>query len=195
MKFKQFLLENKHISQEEITTIISSIKTSCQPFLEQIQSLDLSQHRLYRGMNSYSKFGTKPAHKNRLPVSTDLRVHRIMDEWFLQNVGFRARSEAVFATGDYETASMYGTVYTILPIGEFKFCWSNNVQDMYADYPKPHKEEKILHNFLNRSNYQTTDIANAIKSKKEIMIKCEQYFYIRNDIMDETFFITKGNLV
>lgn len=192
MNFKQFLTEHTLSSQEEIDTIIKIIKDNCQPFLDQIQSLDLSQHRLYRGMQSYSKYGSRQVHNNRPPVSTDLRVHKIMDEWFLQNVGFRARSEAVFGTGDYDTASLYGTVYSIFPIGEFKFCWSENVSDMYTDYPKPHKEERILQNFLKRSNYQTTDLCGAIKSKKEIMIKCDHYVFVRNDIMNDILFITKG---
>jgi len=163
----------------ELMHAIKTIKQDCQPFLEQAGG-----RLLFRGSNSFvsgkgpSKlFQKRTVRTDRKPLSTDLLVHQASDDWFHDEFGIRGRSAAVFATGDHTAANTYGTVYAIFPIGDFKFIWSPVVRDLFVAGRDIHFASQVVP-YLEKAGYRDRDLAKAIKSSKEIMIACKEYYML-----------------
>ena len=75
---------------------------------------------------------------DRKPTDTPLPIHEFMDNWFYKKFGVKFRSNAMFATKSKGSSQIYGTVYVVFPIGEFKYCYSTVVSDLYPSSVKPH---------------------------------------------------------
>lgn len=163
----------------EMLHAVKQIKKDCQPFLKQFGG-----HLLYRGSPSFgtgkgpAKFFQKRAVRtDRNPLSTDPDIHRVTDEWFKEKFGIAGRSGALFTTGGFIEARGYGTVYCIFPIGEFKFVWSPTVRDLFVA-GRDIKGVADAVPYLEKAGYKDTDLAKAIKSGKEIMVDCKEYYMV-----------------
>lgn len=121
MRFSKFLLES-----EDDEKIIQILRNDCRPFLNE-------KALLYRGISNFNKFKIKKmrVEKNRLPANMPKVVHELLDDGFNSLFGFKARSQSVFCTGSFIEAKKYGDVYNIFPIGNFKYCWSKDIEDIY----------------------------------------------------------------
>jgi len=105
-------------STEFIIEDADAVKRDCRPFLQQAHGL-----KVYRGINSGEHFLHKKARLgDRIPKDTSPRQHREFNHQFLTQFGENFRN-GIFASGDDGIASNYGDVYSIYPIGEFKFLW------------------------------------------------------------------------
>lgn len=172
---------------EQAATVIHR---DCQPYLQQIRNNVSSG--LYRGVLSHivynQNFLKSRVEIDRQPMSTPFRLHAMVDDWFLEHYGNRYRSNSVFATGSDEQARPYGDVFALFPIGDFKFCWSANIHDLYDEWGTIERESKtmdedklreIINKTLTRGEYRTENLPAAIKSGHEVMLKCE-YYYLLN---------------
>lgn len=155
------------------------VKRDCQPFLR-----DLGDHLLFRGMRLFGpkapkdkSFFKKAIRTDRLPTNTNIDDHHEMDEWFKKKFGIKARSNTAFTTGNFRDAKSYGTVYAFFPIGDFKFIWSPTVSDLFVD-ARGIKSTKDVFPWLDRANYQDTDLQAAIESGNEIMVQCKEYYSV-----------------
>lgn len=177
--FKQFLNEN-----ESTVITLEEMLSECKPFIQQADG-----QFIYRGMKSptgeitiSTPVGDRAAYrmevrKDRRPLDTDIETHNFADEWMKREFGIAGRSQALFVTGDANSAKGYGDPYIILPRGDFKFIWSQHVADM-ADLHFPRGAEK--EDIISKAGYQTTDLAKAISSYNEIMINCVDFYAIPN---------------
>ena len=188
MKIKELFEEEKENELSE--DLVKKIAAECAPFINEVK--DITEYRLYRGIlsNSFKPPRAKRIYedevfkvkvrKHRLPLHTDSFVHKSIDTWMLNKLGSRFRSQAVFCVGAKNQATQYGAVYVILPIGDFKFAWSKNVDDLYAeiDNAQARVDSKYITDFLDKAEYQTKNLRSAIKSfsSHEIMIDCESYY-------------------
>lgn len=188
--FKQFLCEQEEKASRE--QIISYVKEYCQPFLTQATRL----HSLFRGITIGSDsepYYILSPRSDRTPKDTPMEVHKIADEWFLENFGHRFRSHAVFGAADLLAANEYGEPYYLFPIGEFSFCWSPVYNDMYVQLEKKlhlidgedsENVNKIVIKFLENGHYQNTDLADACRVGHEIMINCDKYIIVNRRSFD-----------
>lgn len=154
---------------------------NCKPYFSQ------TYKPMYRGImifDQYNAVSTSPVRKNRKPLNTNPNVHKAVDAAFKQLFGYKFRSGSMFATGGSNNASYYGVNHVVIPIGEFTFCWSPNIHDLYDTSEEryiPHTVPEEMVNFIKAVGYKTTDLNKAISSKQEIMIYCDSYVKIRMD--------------
>ena len=216
--FKQFIRENELRDDLDDDTIALSalLKGPCKKYLRQSQGNGL----LFRGMDSYGelygfldipvtdengeptdkklKYYKKVVRKDRKPMSTTLGVHKIIDNWFEEEMGMKARSEAMFCYG--ESGRMHAAGYArlwpsvVFPIGKFVYCWSPKVKDLYdiivntfedgndlrarfvGSDGKPDVE--AIANEMNDLGYTINNFDKAVSASCEIMIECEEYFVV-----------------
>jgi len=157
---------------QEFDEAIKLIKRDCKSFLAQ-----RGEGLLYRGVQkglgkNIKTFSKKVPRTDRKPKNTLRSTHQELDDWFNDNFGFRARSAAVFVTGDLRDARSYGAAYAIFPIGDFEFLWSPNIGDLFIALGNPENMESTLKN----AEYKKTDLADAIESGHEIMLSCKEYY-------------------
>jgi len=200
--FRQFLEEVKPLTFEEL------LHGPCVNFFKQSKQNGL----LVRGMSGYGqlvgemsvegndqKFTVfrKTVRKDRKPMDTVGPLHKIIDDWFEDHMGIRARSEAVFCFGEAarETAYTYGQVCVVLPIGKFTYVWSPKVSDLFNDVimnkmqdgrnikkeyigsdGKP--DEDVIYAELDELGYTINGLDKAVADAVEIMIDCDDYYVI-----------------
>jgi hypothetical protein len=147
--------------------------------------------------------------KDRKPSDTPPEVSQMVDEWLHKNTGYYFRSTSLFCSGRTMQASEYGRVYVVIPIGEFHYCWSPNVSDLYMDLythamalesGKPAAESLAtlntkalirevfvnnpaeLDSFMHNGDYQfDNDLDGALHSRSEIMVACSRAYIIDCD--------------
>jgi hypothetical protein len=187
MKIQDLFEEKENTLSEDL---VKTIIKECAPFINEVK--DITEYRLHRGIlsNSFKPPRAKRIYedevfkvkvrKHRLPLHTNSLVHKTIDTWMLNKLGSRFRSQAVFCVGAKYQAAQYGAIYVILPIGDFKFAWSKNVDDLYAelDNPRAQTDSNYIADFLETAEYQTKNLKLAIRSfsSHEIMIDCESYY-------------------
>lgn len=183
---------------EEVELVLEN----CKPFLK---SIDWSpvEYKILRGMEETRLFSEKQVRKNRKPRDMEQFLHDAIDNWFLKNIGYRFRSNAIFGTSDHMEIieAEYGEAHIIFPKGNFEIAWSPKAKDLYAvidreiqklasqqqkdrsyirTYQRLQHESSYLEKFINsimkEYNYQTGNVKQAIKSGNEIMIACDSYY-------------------
>jgi len=179
--------------------LLEKIKKDCKPFLKQM-NIDKP---LWRGSkdivrNDYEKI--KPR-KDRRPRNTDPDLQVILDNVFNKKFGWKPRSSGVFCGGDKREAETYGNVYSVWPIGNFKFIWSERVSDLFVNFETEIACDCfILHIFWNDKNltktkeciskveenvpklYTDKNLAKAINSWNEVMIGCKEYYLVNEEV-------------
>jgi hypothetical protein len=139
MKLRRFLNESSDIDET-----IELIKKDCEPFLKETKGLGKFLYRgsgSFGGENSSSKFIKKTSslyrvlpRKNREPSDTPIELHKLLNSQFKKNFGWNVRSEGVFVTFDKGTASKYGAPYFFFPIDNYKYIYSNEIEDLYDHF-------------------------------------------------------------
>jgi adenylate kinase family enzyme len=163
--------------------IVSAIKRDCQPWLAESGGLVV-----YRGMSNVDNldFFKETPSKNRTPTDTESSVHfRAIS--LMKEMGYVAhRGNGLFVSGSEATANRYGTAYVVFPIGDFKYTWSPEIHDFFAESlfrKMGSMSDQKLKDII--STYQTTDLQRAIRSKFEIIISCESYYAVSVDMYDD----------
>lgn len=183
------------------------------PYLKKVGGFENAVFKkpLFRGVNFFmhDPIKTVEVEQNRKPIDTPEPIHNIINSWFLKRTGIPFRSASVFCTGDWTEARGYargeGHVVTIMPVGEFNYCWSPVYDDMYEDLGHyVYKLDQIsganrdkttdfllknpsnITNFLMKGKYQVNKgLIQAIAAKKEVMINCQQVMVISQDWINE----------
>lgn len=163
----------------------AQIQEQCQPFLKQANG-----EPMYRGYDFFTSL-TQPAktitvRKDRQPRDTSPIVHGLMDAYFQKKFGAKVRSEGLFATGRAGTASYYGKVYYVFPVGDFKFIWGKYNGDAIRDtmflashirstMPTQNKEAAgdVADSIMDSVEWQTDDLPQALRAGAELAILCD----------------------
>lgn len=188
--FKQFL------NEEDLESVKEILERDCMPYLKATQGKGF----LRRGIKGLSKigshtaldsegnemeYGIKTVRSDRQPLDTTRERHDIIDAWFNDKFGIRARSECVFAGGEaMETSDLkiYGTPCIIFPIGPIEYVWSHYVEDLMVNMRVSSGDKEIdefkaaVRKWLDEHNYQTTGLDDAVEGRNEIMVKCGSYY-------------------
>lgn len=220
--FKQFFEENQG-TPAPIFKLEELLNGDCKNFFRQSQKKGL----LFRGMNGFGKYQgglqigekqfnlyKKAVRKDRKPMSTKGPVHKIIDDWFEEEMGMKARSQAVFCTGERGrgTAETYGDIAVILPIGKFIYTWSPQVDDLF-DIIKDKFEDRnsstgkfrqewlgsdgkpdaeLIGAGMDELKYTINNFDKACAGHQEIMIECDEYYVIPYKDEDELGLIKKA---
>lgn len=182
--FKQFITESPD-------TLVDMIRRDCQPYLERCGG-----HAVWRGIanatkSNYSEltidggedtqfWDRRYVRKNRKPLHTSPEKSKEIDDAMEKIFGWRPRSEGLFVSGD-EITFVYGKSNLIFPIGQFSYVWSPYIVDMWNSTHSRQFTQNIL-DFVKKSRYQNTHLEDAINSHHEIVIKCESYYAILQDV-------------
>ena len=206
--FKQFICEadpkSNSMNSSELTDLLMN---DCDYFLNESSQ----QGVLVRGMKSFKGQAMSMPHPRdlksddvtfseiivrqaRSPTDTPIKTHEMLDAWFNDHFGFKARSQAVFCMGGSERGvraiSNYGRPHIVMPIGKFKYVWSPIVDDLYArtagiawdrDYDENDEDnyaepEKMIDKFMSAHNYTDKRLDAAVVQRYEIMIACSKYY-------------------
>lgn len=146
--------------------------------------------------------------KDRIPKSTHIGSHNSVSELSKEYFGWDMRTEGVFATANKDELIYYGRKHIFLPIGDYKFLYNENVDDLTRylhdnkiDYeygipdkdasvmPKKYKDVNIIKNNLRKivSEYTDKNLDKAIEKKVEVSFKCDRYYLL--NIKYEKIFI------
>lgn len=197
MKLVSLYQLNENLSLEEAVKIFHD---ECKPFQKEIGfnnrfDFDL----LYRGMKNKPNFFIGNIRPDRRPTDTPVSIHEFIDNWFYKKFGVRFRSNAMFATKNSFSAATYGASYIVFPIGEFKYCYSNDIEDVYVDmldmissddflnFTEEEKDDYFdeLTKKIENSNYTNQNLKTTENANSEIMINCKTYLAIKPELYAE----------
>jgi hypothetical protein len=198
MKIREVVTEAEKLASP--VRLVTLLQQNCKPFLSQAGW----DHPMYRGVTrELPAVSLQQNIANRRPVNTVASLSNLADSWFVEHTGIKFRSNAVFAAGDLATARSYGTVYVMFPIGEFKFCWSPVVEDMFMmindlnnrvprntmEVPELFKAEMLKR--MGHAGYRTDHLIEAIDSTSEIMVHCNKYYLLSEDMFKAVLTLVK----
>ena len=136
MRLTHYITESS--GEMSLVTILNMLVNNSLPYLKELE-------REFKGYKKGSMFFLsgrtnnkdvfkRKIRKNRSPKDMPEDAHESLDDGFYDEFGVHYRSNAVFVTGNFNTADSYGdNVYMIFPIGQYSYAWSNQVQDLYSD--------------------------------------------------------------
>lgn len=170
-----------------VENILNTIKRDCDPYLSMINR-NLSMYPIYRGVYRHN-YGTSiergfwqyQTNQFRKPKDMPLSVHQYIDNWFLNKFGIKYRSQAVFGTGSMMLAAEYGSPHMMLPIGNFNFCWTPILEDLYKEFDGADAMygQEAINKWMSSLQYRQNDnLKLAIESGNEIMISCDEYYLL-----------------
>jgi hypothetical protein len=195
MKFLDYLNEGDDETPEEVVKIL---KRDCMQFLKEGQVL-------YRGYKSGEDFFSKVPRKNRRPKDTPKKMHDALDNYFNKKFGWKARSEGLFVTPEYQQARDYGSAFLFFPVDGYKYIWSQGISDLFIDLKRDlyrYAEENIhgydhfdhfdkvfrsltkdeFNKFMKEfeKGYLVTYKDNKLQMnrKNEVMVKCDKYYML-----------------
>lgn len=172
--------------------LIPQIKKKCQPWIHECGGGMLLRGSwvLGRKGNEAKPWVIVNTRTDRKPTDTPKYLHDIVDDVFEEEWGYRARSESVFCTSDWQTImKKYGPSGIVIPIGTFDFLWSKKINDLWEDYLSEiesgmsHLQDWQIKDHIENTLpelYTSRDLHAAIKSGHEVMIKCKQYYFIQD---------------
>jgi len=177
MKFNNYL--NEDYSKE-----VEIIKNNCKPYLKFLK--DSEWQYIFTRFDSVSggKFELKTARKDRAPVDTPPKIHKMFDNLFYDRFGWKPRTEGVFTwCRELLDVSLEGNLF--FPIGNFDFIWSPKVTDLYMAWRRfhdvrgertPEATEKWARETID--TYKTmAEFDSSLKAYgKEFIFKCDKYY-------------------
>lgn len=194
MKIKDIITEG-HLADQYDDLVRARIKETaailvrdCAPYFAK----NRSSSPLFRGIsNGLSKvvgvMYKGETHAVRKPSDTFWKDHGIADQWFLEHFGIAYRSDHImFCSGNKVSAGTYGRLYRVIPIGQFTFCWADQIKDMADHMPKsnvlPYDDKRddlrkeMIYKALDAGDYRDRDLRGGIIVGHEIMVRCNEYY-------------------
>lgn len=133
MRLEEYIINEDMSPEEAFMKALPKIKKECRPFIMECKKNGIEQP-IWRGSGKRIKNLKKiRARKNRSPVDTPSEAHEYLDGLFKRFHGVYARSEGIFTTGSFNNAKQYGIPYVFMPVGKYRYFWSDNIQDLFSD--------------------------------------------------------------
>jgi len=175
--------------------MVQQIKEECQPWLQQVDNKPFTQFPVYRGIGGHRKMFIEKQVRldGRKPKDSTLALHGFMNNYFKKQFGAPFRN-SLFVSSEIDQASEYavdGSVYIVIPQGNFKYIWSPEYADLLDGIHEFHLAD--VTELSNASNleefednvlgtYKNTDLIGAIQAEHEIMVRCQSYLGINYTI-------------
>jgi len=187
------IANNANLEKTIIETLLK-IGQECKFYLKEA---GLEAFSLYRGLeSSISTVDKNIRLQGRETQAMSMDLKQYVNEFFTEYYGAPFR-DSLFCTGDLQETDNFGYPYVIFPKGNFKYLWSPEVKDMNykfnawlhrfkKDIDPNNTSQVFINNVLSPTEYKTTDLPSAIKSKNEIMIRGTGYYGIKLKFIDST---------
>jgi len=166
MKFKivEEINTDKKLTDKELNFIIETIKRDCKYFLKESKSQQFFTGVTYDN-KSNNVFFKKMVRHNRNPRDMSLELTNSLDNYFDKEYnlgGWKPRTQSKFFTSNKSTARGYGRTYNVFPIGNFKYLWSPDIEDLYTVFDAIGNESDIMQYLSDLlyvvSKYKTYDV-------------------------------------
>lgn len=195
-------IKSKYLSDEAKQFVLRH----CQPYLREV-GYDLDTYSLFRGISSKALGRMEDTHIDylymspgsysaRKPSDTPLHIHDHANKMFTQHFGVPFRN-GIFVTGNARMAKAYGGVAQIIPIGDFKYCWSPQIHDFIQVIPDVDTDMNSQLSEIDQlvaNEYSTTNLKQAILSHHEIMIYCSKVLVNFTSGMSKHYIVREGGL-
>lgn len=187
-------------SYEENQKVANYLKTHCGPWLEHTNN---GNDVVYRGTKirmDYESVALKTVRNDRTPKDSSGFMHNVYNLLISIAGGKANRSNSIFVTSNSHQASIYGTVFTVFPIGQFHYTWSpyttdwtvklgmEEIRNQVMTRSGKDKSEMNDQAFLDPNSYNPnfvkqliqcdTGLHEAISESKEIMVQCSAAVYM-----------------
>ena len=130
MRLQQYINEE----HKPLDLIIKELFDKCYPFIKELNKTKNLKRFLYSGRGNQKDTFIGKVRDDRHPMDTPDDIQEKVDDIFEEKFGWRPRSNSVFCTGDWDMAENYGlSVYSIFPIGKYKYVWSPKIYDFYSN--------------------------------------------------------------
>mgnify|MGYP007016029883 CR=1 FL=1 len=124
--------------EKDVSSARQLITSYCKPFIREMgrHIVDVSPganyNFLWRGHEAFiTNIIVMKTRNDRNPKDTPVEISKIIDDLMEEKFGWRPRSSGVFAVPNINTANEYGRPYIFFPIGQYKYIWSPQIDDMY----------------------------------------------------------------
>lgn len=165
-------------TNDDFKNVIEILERDCKPFLDEVKSNNIEP--IFRSVEriKLDEIGMikKLCRTDRRPLSTAVSVSNQLDDLFLDKFGVKLRSNGVFTSKRKEL--LYGNPYIFFPIGNYKYYWSTEVNDLYAKlvFTSQPLEDLV-------DTYQDNDLKAA--GYQEITFVCDEYYLIDYSYLNE----------
>lgn len=168
--------------------VAAFLQSKCRKWLAQT---DNGKQYVYRSDEIYHRGSlayTKNIRKDRKPKDTPEEIQNHIDGLLSDNGLIANRSNSMFVVGSRRLVGGYGpSVYIVLPTGNFKYTWSNKIDDLYLfirdDFKNEFKRTKTVKFKKLIDSYKGDDgsLTKAINSYNEIMISATKSVLVHPD--------------
>lgn len=191
----------RYLTEMSESDLSQYIRDNCGEWFSESRGYMMRGHIAYRGLTHTPKDGdVLTPRSDRRPKDSNLQDQQKMDDELERKFGWRPRQEGMFCTGNSDVASMYGDTYAVFPLDGYKYIWSPKVPDFYSTLYSSkqsdfvHTWNELLSMFLKDGKdeeyikstainnmvktYKSNDLAKAIESGNEIIVKCKGYVVV-----------------
>lgn len=174
-----------------LDNIIELLERDCKPFLDELSKYQsgLPLRGSLEFIDDYKVYKSR----KRKPRDMSYSITDRLDEMFHKKFGYNLRTEGVFTSKDKYFTESYGNSYLFFPIGEYKYFWNEDIEDLYTEihdnfewYYEFKEGDGVYDKFLQKlvDGYKDYNIGDAFK--QEITFICDEYYLINmkyfNDI-------------
>ena len=170
MRLQEYITESL---EQDIDKFVSNVKKDCKPWLSAIKTC--KNKALYRGYKG-KKIDHKKVRMDRRPTDMPYSKHEELDLYFLDEFGWPARSQGLFATTAIGITNQYGDPGLCFPAGKFQYIWNPYINDLYIFMKN---FEGTLDRFM--KDYTDKDLHKFILHM-EIEICVLQHIYIMREL-------------
>lgn len=148
-RFKKHINEEK-TQAEKYTEGLIQVYENCKPFLQEAKGNPIYSGRRSKTGRGDDRLFVGTIRKDRRPKDTPLKYHILLNKLFVEEFGWRARTESLFCTKQIRTARYFGTPYYIFPIGDFDYIWNANTTDLFDDIKRIKDEIRDMRRAIDR---------------------------------------------
>jgi len=127
---------NEQLKANTVNDVLAIVQKDCKQAITQFRK---NRYLLYRGTTSIGDNNLivkKTLKKNRKPQDIGKGTHKILDKFFFEIFGWKARSDSVICTNNiYNAENFSDFVYVVFPIGRFRCIWYPNSPDFIENIP------------------------------------------------------------
>lgn len=183
MKINEIAPGEKQEVTADLPKIMSLIEEHCSQSLAEIKK---AKGLIYRGAKGAPAMFKGASRSDRQPKDSSNTMHDNFNQ-IVQTYGFSVdRSNSIFCTGSPKMAEGYGRMYIIFPIDGYEFLWSAKIKDMFGNFGLEDAMSQAVgksnlmgaaDNFVKTYQYTDANLAAAIQSGHEIMLKGQYYAF------------------
>lgn len=169
--------------------IIKMLENDCKPFLDELSSYQSGL--LLRG--SLDKIDVYKFYQSRKRKPRDMSyyISNRLNEMFFKKFGYNLRTDGIFTTKDAYTTKTYGYTYLFFPIGDYKYFWNEDIEDLYTElegfnwYYEFEEGDTRYDEILQKIVDGYIDYNLGDSFKQEVTFICDSYYLINTKYLDE----------